>query len=79
MLFRSNLTVEVNSRNNKGSTPLHLASAGYKEGYPDLVRLLLEHGADAQARNIDGQTASEVARGPKRQEIVQLLFQHAAQ
>jgi ankyrin repeat protein len=68
--------IEVNSRNNEGSTPLHLASKGYSEGNPDIVRLLLDHGADKQARNLSGKTASEVARGPKRQEIVQLLTQN---
>ncbi|KAN0141703.1 ankyrin repeat protein [Lactarius tabidus] len=69
--------MEVNCPNENGSTPLHLASAGVKEGNPDVVRLLLDHGADADAQNLSGQTASEVARGPMRQEIVQLLSQHA--
>ena len=73
------LKVEVNSRNNQGSTPLHLASEGYEEGDPDIVQLLLGHGADTQARNFSGKTASEVARGPKQQEIVQLLSDHAAE
>jgi ankyrin repeat protein len=76
------LSMEVNSRNKKGSTPLHLASTGnstsyYPQGNPDVVRLLLDHGADAHARNLDGQTASEVARGRRQQEIVQLLADHA--
>jgi ankyrin repeat protein len=73
------LNMEVNSRNNKGSTPLHLASKGARyteKGSPDVVRLLLDHGADAHARNLDGQTASEVARGPEQEEIVQLLADH---
>jgi len=39
---------------------------------------LLDHGADAQARNLNGETASEIARGPKQEEIVQLFSQHAA-
>ena len=73
------LNVEVNSRNNEGSTPLHLASEGYWEGNPDIVQLLLGHGADTQARNFSGKTASEVARGLKQQEIVQLLSEHAAE
>jgi ankyrin repeat protein len=75
--FLLKLNVEVNSRNNKGSTPLHLASAGYRAGNPDLVRLLLDHGADAQACNLSGGTASEVARGRRRQEILQLLAERA--
>ena len=74
------LNVEVNSRNNVGSTPLHLASAGclHTGGNPDVVRLLLDHGSDMQIRNLDGKTASQVARGRKQQEIVQLLSLHAA-
>jgi ankyrin repeat protein len=73
------LDIEVNSRNNKGSTPLHLASGGYRVGNPVIVRLLLDHGADAQARNLNGPTASEIARGPNEQEIVQLLTQNVAE
>ena len=30
------VNVEVNSRNEKGSIPSHLASAGYQEGNPDI-------------------------------------------
>jgi ankyrin repeat protein len=73
------LNAEVNSRNNEGSTPLHRASAGYEEGNPDVVRLLLDHGANSQARNLRGEIPSEVARGPKKQEIVQLLSLYAAE
>ena len=78
------LNAEVNSQNNKGSTPLHLASAGYPyterngTSHLDVVQLLLDHGADMQIRNLDGKTASQVARGPKQQEIVLLLSPHAA-
>jgi ankyrin repeat protein len=73
------LGVEVNSGNEEGSTPLHYASMGRREGNPEVVQLLLDHGADAQARNIYGMTASEVARGRRRKEIAQLLSQHAAE
>jgi ankyrin repeat protein len=73
------LNVEVNSRNNKGLTPLHQASMGWEEGSAGVVRLLLDCGADVQARSISGETASEVARGPEEQEIVRVLSQHAAE
>ncbi len=72
------LNVEVNSLNNAGSTPLHLASKGWPAGSTVVVRFLLEHGADVYVRDLSGKTASEVARGPEQQEIVQLLSQHAA-
>ena len=75
------LNAEVNSLNNEGSTPLHQASEGVPNdgGDPDTVRLLLVHGADIQVRNRSGQIASEVARGPRRQEILDLLSQHTAE
>ena len=66
----ADLNADVNSQNNEGSTPLHLASAGYGEGNPGIVRLLLDHGADSQARNLSGETAFEVARSPPRWIIV---------
>jgi ankyrin repeat protein len=78
--------VEVNPQNDsdKGSTPLHLASEGLWEAQvdenPDIVRLLLDHGPDAQVvRDLSGKTVSEVASGPRSQEIVQLLSQHAVE
>jgi ankyrin repeat protein len=70
---------EINAQNGVGSTPLHRASEGLKEGNTGAVQLLLDHGADAQVRNLGGKTASEVARGPKKQEIVQLLSNHIAE
>ena len=73
------LKLEVNSRNNKGSTPLHLASRCRKEGNTEVVRLLLDCGADVQLRNHRGQTASEVAHENEQHEIVQLLSQHIAE
>ena len=76
------LNVEVNSRNVNGSTPLHLASMGSRltlKGSVVVVRLLLDHGADVQARDLSGKTASEVARGPEQQDIVWLLSQDVAE
>ena len=76
------LNVEVNSRNVEGSTPLHHASAGsgrLSQGSAVVVQLLLDHGADVQARDLSGQTASEVARGPDQQDIVRLLSQDFAE
>ena len=67
------LNVDVNSRNNRGLAPLHQASMGWEEGSAGVVRLLLDYGADVQARDLSGRTAAEVARGSEQREIVQLL------
>jgi ankyrin repeat protein len=66
ILLQHGVDSEINSRNIKGSTPLHLVAEGSWENYgnlnatKDLVQLLLDHGADVQARNFSGQTAFEV-------------------
>ncbi|KAH9012837.1 A designed selected ankyrin repeat protein in complex with the Map kinase Erk2 [Lactarius deliciosus] len=71
--------VEANSLNDEGSAPLHQASEGLKVGSADIVRLLLDHGADVHVRNLSGKTPSEVARGPEQQKIVELLSQHTVE
>ena len=73
------LNVAVNSKNNMGFTPLHQAARGWYDGSAGFVRLLLDYGADVRVRSLDGETASEVARGPEQQEIIRLLSQHAAE
>lgn len=46
-----------------GTTPLHLAA---EKGYPDLVRILISHGADFRIKNEEGKTALEVALAKKK-------------
>jgi hypothetical protein len=70
---------DVDSRKDDGSTPLHLASSSWEEGSAVVVKLLLDYGADVWVRNLSGKTASEVASGPDREQIVQLLSQRAAE
>ena len=53
-------------------TPLHVA-AGQKD--LEIVRLLLQHGAEARSRNLEGQRAVEVAQLRGHREIELLLRQ----
>ena len=50
---------DVTARGHDGATPLHLAA---QRGNVDLVRLLLEHGVDAAARNHDATPLHLVVR-----------------
>lgn len=64
---------EVNSRstNSMKNTPLHAAVAGRKAA---VVRVLLEHGADANAQQEGGWTALHGAAQSGDREIVELLL-----
>lgn len=50
--------VDLNTVNNKGYTPLHLAAS---LGLTDIVLLLIDNGADVDARTVDGNLAEELA------------------
>ncbi|MCJ1250247.1 hypothetical protein MMC30_007473 [Trapelia coarctata] len=55
---------KVNATNKEGWTALHLAAF---DGYKDIVRLLLTHGADIEAREIEGRTALQLAMAGKEE------------
>lgn len=59
----------------QGRTLLHVAIA---QGRPDLVQLLLEFGADVEARGGDGRTALEAAAEAGEALIVELLLARGA-
>lgn len=50
--------VNVNDRNIENITPLMLAA---EQGYDDIIAVLLLHGADPTATNLEGQTAYDIA------------------
>ena len=79
----------VNAKNAAGKTPLYLASEGpvydgnanmalSLDPLPDVVRLLLKHGADVNARTNYGSTPLHAAAAKGRVEVVQVLLEHGA-
>ena len=69
----------VNSRDTRlrreGWTPLHVASMG---GHEEVVRLLLEHGADVHAQKKDGDAALHLATVHRRDKVMRVLLEHGA-
>lgn len=66
---------QVDVRNNRGETPLHLAA---RYGHKDAARVLLEKGADANARDRFSHTPLHAAATSGRGELVPLLVSHGA-
>jgi ankyrin repeat protein len=68
--------VNVNVRNSRGQTPLHIAA---QNGQLDVVRLLLaSQQIDVNARDQQGSTPLHLASEKGHVEVVQLLVAHGA-
>ncbi len=70
---------KVNRKNDWGETPLFWAA---EKGYADIVRTLIDHGADVKVFNINLETplhrAAHYFKGPSHLEIINLLLDHGA-
>jgi ankyrin repeat protein len=65
-----------NATGGRNSTPLH--EAADNADAIEVTRLLLEHGADANRKNANGDTALDVAARRIHSEIIQVLIEHGA-
>ena len=69
--FCAHPKIDVNTKDNRGSTPLHSA-ARLSNGI--LVRILMESGADIHARDDHGLLASEVAATENIARIIEVMI-----
>jgi ankyrin repeat protein len=80
-------TAVINGRDDKGRTPLHYAMRDGMPGWVEseqklhdvfhCVRLLLDHGASAEAQNNHGSTPLHLAASKASQEIMQSLIENS--
>ncbi len=61
---------DINMQNKKGETALYWAAL---KGYAPVVKILLANDADKTLKTTDGQTAMDVAKKYKREEVIKLL------
>ncbi|KAI9437528.1 hypothetical protein H4582DRAFT_1955098 [Lactarius indigo] len=74
-----NAGANVNARNTRGQTPVHLVSQGPYYSEDDgvgIARLLLEHGAAGNARDNNHATPSDLALYHRRMEVASLLLHY---
>ncbi|RSL97127.1 hypothetical protein CDV31_013195 [Fusarium ambrosium] len=67
--------VDVNSRDDRGQTPLHRAA---KEGNEAVARLLLEYRADKEVKSNGNQTPLHCAAEEGSEAVARLLLEHGA-
>lgn len=65
---------DINAKNDNGDTPLHIAT---QEGYPEWIKFLLEHGANAKLTNKAGNTPLHLAARNGDLKSVELLMPHS--
>lgn len=62
--------MDLNLKNWNGETALMAAAAN---GYSDMVRALLDAGADPKLKNNDGKTAAQIAKKGKHKDVAKML------
>jgi len=64
----------LNLATRDGSTALHKAAA---EGYTEIVRTLLHHGADTSIKNLDGSLPLALAAKNDRKAVIKILMSNS--
>ncbi|KAH9976777.1 ankyrin repeat-containing domain protein, partial [Lactifluus volemus] len=70
--------IDVNARDKFGRTPLHRAVSLGGDRRLDAARVMLEHGADTEAENIEGCTPFQLASLGSDDKFMELLIEYGA-
>ena len=68
-----NTSCDVNHQNYAGQTALMMSSLF---GHEEMIKMLLEHGADPQIEDFQGNTAASLAQGQGLTDVVEILNQN---
>jgi ankyrin repeat protein len=75
LLLNAGAKASINQRNKWGQTPLHVAAPS---GNKEIVKLLLDAGADVNAVDNNGKTPLRLAAEGGRKDVAELLREHGA-
>ena len=71
------VNAQINATDHRHETPLHCAIDSWESDSPEIVKVLLEAGADIHLEDRAGRTPLSKARNARNQEIRDLLEKHA--
>ena len=69
---------DINTKDFRGETAIYDASRGHRLDCPNIVRLLLQHGADVNVRQNDGLAPLHMASMNGALEVARVLLEHGA-
>jgi ankyrin repeat protein len=72
------LNIDVNQPDDSGYMPVHIASDARSVNHTEIVRLLIEHGADINVKNRVGHTPLYYAVKYKNINLIRELIEHGA-
>lgn len=74
-ILSANKTLDLSSMDEEGNTPMHFAAVG---GHADVVKILIEHGANVEVKSRDGFTPMHSVAQGDHSKVLELLIEKGA-